>query len=138
MSLPLRYSATELLRLRSYSRTPPALLAQHSTILKRPRYIHRGSGRNFEYTKHSNNKTIRSFWSTEPRPPRTARAVNHKDTSDWSTEDGSDWSTEDASDWSTEDASDWSTEDASDWSTEDASDWSTEDASDWSTEDASD
>ncbi|KAK1886243.1 hypothetical protein KUDE01_029960, partial [Dissostichus eleginoides] len=26
----------------------------------------------FEYTKHNNNKTIRSFWSTEPRPPRTA------------------------------------------------------------------
>ena len=29
------------------------------------------------WTKHNNNKTIRSFWSTEPRPPRTARAVNH-------------------------------------------------------------
>uniref|UniRef100_UPI003AAD7030 uncharacterized protein n=1 Tax=Centroberyx gerrardi TaxID=166262 RepID=UPI003AAD7030 len=77
-SLPLKYSATELLRLRSHLRTPPALLALGRDILKRPRYVHRGSCRNFHYAQHNSNTNIRSFWSTEPRPPRTAtRTVNH-------------------------------------------------------------
>ncbi|CAL8282727.1 unnamed protein product [Boreogadus saida] len=52
------------------------LLASHNVILKRPKYIHRGTGRNFQYT-HTSNKNIRSFWSTGPRPPpRTARTVS--------------------------------------------------------------
>ncbi|CAL8275217.1 unnamed protein product [Boreogadus saida] len=75
-SLPLRYSVTEMLRLRIFSRTSPPQLASHHDILKRPKYIHRGSGRNFQYT-HTSNKNIRSFWSTGPRPPpRTARTVS--------------------------------------------------------------
>ncbi|CAL8313936.1 unnamed protein product [Gadus morhua 'NCC'] len=75
-SLPLRYSVTEMLRLRIFSRTPPPQLASHHDILKRSKYIHRGSGRNFQYT-HTSNKNIRSFWSTGPRPPpRTARTVS--------------------------------------------------------------
>uniref|UniRef100_A0A8C5BDZ8 Reverse transcriptase domain-containing protein n=1 Tax=Gadus morhua TaxID=8049 RepID=A0A8C5BDZ8_GADMO len=75
-SLPLRYSVTEMLRLRIFSRTQPPQLASHQDILKRPKYIHRGSGRNFQYT-HTSNKNIRSFWSTGPRPlPRTARTVS--------------------------------------------------------------
>ncbi|CAL8338764.1 unnamed protein product [Arctogadus glacialis] len=75
-SLPLRYSVTEMLRLRIFSRTPPPQLASHHVILKRPKYIHRGSGRNFQYN-HTSNKNIRSFWSTGPRPPpRTARTVS--------------------------------------------------------------
>ncbi|CAL8388505.1 unnamed protein product [Boreogadus saida] len=73
----------EMLRLRIFSRTPPPQLASHNDILvvgrpntsKRPKYTHRGSGRNFQYT-HTSNKNIRSFWSTGPRPPpRTARTV---------------------------------------------------------------
>ena len=74
--LPLRYSVTEMLRLRIFSRTQPPQLASHQDILKRPKYINRGSGRNFQYT-HTSNKNIRSFWSTGPRPPpRTARTVS--------------------------------------------------------------
>ncbi|XP_059188467.1 uncharacterized protein LOC131971162 [Centropristis striata] len=66
-----------MLRLRTLSKTPPPQLASHY-ILKRPRYVHRGSGRNFQYTLHNNTNTnIRSFWSTWPRPPpRTARPLN--------------------------------------------------------------
>lgn len=76
-SLPLRYSATEMLRLWTFSRTHSTQLASHQYILKRPRYIHRGSGRNIQYTQHNSNANIRSFWSTGPRPPHTARPVNH-------------------------------------------------------------
>jgi hypothetical protein len=70
----LSYSAAELHRLRLRSAASSCLLSQRD-ILRRPKYIHRGSRRNFSYNI---SNSISSFWSTGHRKPHsTERKVDH-------------------------------------------------------------
>lgn len=70
----LSYSTAELHQRRFCSGLPSCLLS-HRDILRRPRYIHRGSRRNFS---NNNSNSISSRWSTGPRKPHnTGRAADH-------------------------------------------------------------
>lgn len=80
------YTTLELLSLNSTSRFPAETyeLCAALGIVRRPRYIHRGSRRTYEksYTCHESNSSITSFWSTTRRRAKRSMAMgggNNKD-----------------------------------------------------------
>uniref|UniRef100_UPI00358FB352 uncharacterized protein n=1 Tax=Myxine glutinosa TaxID=7769 RepID=UPI00358FB352 len=78
--MALRYSAARLLLLNTHS-TPSCISAiKYHGLLRRPRYIHRGSGRKFVYlqTGHS----IPVLWSAQRTPTHCPSAPGHSNAHD--------------------------------------------------------
>ena len=85
--MAIRYTATQLRRLTPH--TPPSTelitTLKNFQLLLRPRYIHRGSRRNFIYSSNptnNNNNVIPSLWSHRSlhTDPRTSSSRHHNNT----------------------------------------------------------
>ena len=75
------YSISELLQLRSSPCTPPGHIISSTIkelgLLRRPRYVHRGSRRTFVYSGSENS--ISSLWANR-HPPKTRRHQHYNHT----------------------------------------------------------
>lgn len=74
-SMTLRYSISELLRLKSTTSIPGHIISniKESGLLRRPRYVHRSSRRKFVYSGNS----IPSLWTNRHPAPARRHQNNH-------------------------------------------------------------